>query len=260
MSLTLPVKINFYWDCYYPEGRFEEIKQTFDLNLNNPLFDQIICYYCKQNKNNLIPEESDKVKVVEIRTAFPYWDDMFHLTNHLTGDYDINIISTNDIIYGSWDRQLLNHYLRPDSFFCIARHELYEKWQDYHNLSNLPSHKTELAGNSADVWVYRGKIRIFGGHIGKGSIWGGEEVLAEQAFRNGYMPSNPGLLFPTYHNHLNASIRSGWPSENNKSKHCYTLKTGRCICMPYNPQVSDAPYPQTLYFDFELPEYTPKLV
>ena len=39
-SLMVPVKINLYWDCFVPKDRYDEIDQTFKVNLQNPLFDR----------------------------------------------------------------------------------------------------------------------------------------------------------------------------------------------------------------------------
>ncbi len=254
--MFLSVNVNLYWDCFYANDRYDEVKQTFDVNLVNPLFDQIICYYSSKNKNNYIPETSDKVKVVEIRSPHPYFDDLFHLTNHYSSPYDINILCNNDIIFGKWDKEQLNNKLLPESFFCLSRHELKEPWTD-HTIENLPNYNDELLSCSQDVWIYRGKIKPTFGHFPKGSNWG-NETIGEESFRNGYFPSNPSKSFPTFHNHL-SNLRIDWPNEWNKSRHMYTHLRGECQLTPYNI-VNDVPYPLVNYFNFELPTYTPILI
>lgn len=76
-KMFLPVKVNLYWDCYFANDRYDEVKKTFDVNLVNPLFDKIICYYSSKNKNNYIPEVSEKVSIIEIRSPHPYFDDNY---------------------------------------------------------------------------------------------------------------------------------------------------------------------------------------
>lgn len=255
--MHLPVSVNLYWDCFYTEDRLEEVKKTFEVNLINPLFDRIICYYSTKNKNNYFPELSNKVSLIEIRSNHPYFDDLFHLTNHYTSPYDINIICNNDIIFGKWDKRLLNAKLLPDSFFCLSRHELLESWGDY-TIENLPKYNPQLLSCSQDVWIYRGKIRPTFGHFHVGSCWGLDEVISEESFRNGFFPSNPSKSFPSFHNHL-SNIRINWPNAENKSKHMYTHRRGQCQLTPYDAN-EDVPYPSVHFFDFELPTYTPLLI
>jgi len=257
-SLTLPVKINLYWDCFVPKDRYDEIDQTFKVNLQNPLFDRIICYYCKANEgSNYVPEPNPIVELVEMRAPLPYYDDLFHLANSKTGHYDINILCNNDIIIGPWVRYTLNNLVDPSTFFCLSRYELEEKWFGSYN--DIPKINHELRPCSQDVWVYRGKIKPTFGHFAKGNNWGCDEVIGEEAHRNGYTVSNPSKLFPTFHNHM-SQVRENWPNGTNQSRHMYTPNRTRGRFAPYDPLTEPIPYPELGYFGFTVPVYKPLII
>lgn len=256
--ITLPVNVNLYWDCFTPKNRHDEISQTFNLNLQNPLFDQIICYYCKENGElNYIPKPNPKIKLVEMRATLPYYDDLFQLTNSISGPYDINILCNNDIIFGCWSRFTLNNLVNPNTFFCLSRHELEEKWTG--NYEDVPKFKSELKSYSQDIWIYRGFVKPAFGHFAKGNNWGCDEVIGEEAHKNGYTVSNPSKRFPSFHNHM-SQVRENWPNDTNQSRHMYTPNRARGRFEPYDPLTEPMPYPQLGYFGFTMPVYKPIII
>lgn len=270
-ELTLPVKVNLYWDCFMrgEPDRQEELIQTFLINSSNILFDRIICYYSKGyqdsiHKLDLFREIQEtypnKIFLEEVVTTHAKYSDLFMLSNKFSKDYDINIIANNDIIFDNWDREKLNRYLRPHYFFTLSRLEILEKISGIYSLEEMKNNakispESALTPHSQDVWVWRGIMNPIFGHFPKGNNWGCDEVINYEAFKAGFFTCNPSILFKTYHNHV-TGIRDNWPNGQNKSRHMYTYRQVRSTVDPYNPDRCPPPHPNLMFFDFCLPEYT----
>lgn len=170
--------------------RAKEIDKCLKLNVNNPMFSQVVVFVEHDDLPVPYYRENTTIAMVKYR---PYYSDIIRVANHLMADF--SIICNSDIYFDDSLSKIRS--MAKDEVYALSRWDCQKD-----GTVKLLNQK-----DSQDTWIFRGKISEqlrCDFSMGKA---GCDNRLAFELMQAGYRVSNPSHSIVTHHLH-NSNVRN----------------------------------------------------
>ena len=144
--------------------------------------------------DDTIPNQRDRNQLTYVYFGRPTFEDFFFYINTVTNEDDINIIANTDIYFDDENIELIKNNIGSNECYALSRWDVFGANHTFKKLFDRP--------DTADTWVFKGKIRNVNGCDFFLGTPGCDNAIAYKLEQAGYNVLNPSKDIKTYHLHL----------------------------------------------------------